>query len=63
MALLGCGEDSSAPGSGGSGGEDSSVGGSGGGSAAACDMWSPRPTEPEVLVGPDGLEDRLVALV
>jgi len=50
-------------GSGGSGGDEPSAGGAGGSSPMACDMWAPRPIEPEVVIGPDGLEDRLVALI
>lgn len=39
------------------------AGGGGGVVEPACDMWVPRAQEPEVLIGPVGLQNRLVELM
>lgn len=64
LALLACGGEGSAAGTGAGGaGGEGAAGGAGGDAPMACDMWAPRPSEPEVLIGPVGLEDRLVAMI
>ncbi|MEZ4444422.1 MAG: phospholipase D-like domain-containing protein [Polyangiaceae bacterium] len=59
------GTPSPPPGGTGAGGGEGlgGAGGAGGEGAAACEMWAPRLVEPEVLIGPEGLRDRLVALI
>ncbi len=51
----------------GRGGQTTGQGGGGTGGMEepppACDAWVPRPAEPEVLIGPVGLEGRLVGLM
>lgn len=57
-------DDDTSAGAGGSShaaGGAAGAGGSAGGAAPVCDMWGQRELEPEVLIGPTGLRDQLIA--